>query len=290
MSTTPTKPVKARANTLERRTPAAWAILAVLIAVALAWLFPLYIAVANAFKKPTEFAQKGALALPERLDFSAITKFWTDVNYTLMLRNSILVSVCVAVFGVTLSFLTAYAIGIGRVKGRMLILSLFMVAFTIPQEATIYPLYQMAQKLNLYDNLWSIIIVYSIAMSGFGTYMLSSVLSDFPEEILEAARVDGASSRRILWSIVLPLVRPTMFVLATFFFIWVWNEFLIPLVLLPSNDNQTVALALGVTTGQYTSDPTTRAAAALVGFMPSLVFFIIFQRTLMRGVTLGSVK
>ena len=292
MSTAATTPQKitVHASAENRRTPGAWAVLVGLILVALAWLFPLYIAVANAFKKPAEFAQKGALAFPEHIDFTAIKKFWNDVNYGLMLKNSIMVSLFVAVVGVTLSFLTAYAIGIGRVKGRMTILALFMVAFTLPQEASIYPLYTIAQKIGLYDNKLSIMLVGAIAMSGFGTYMLSSVLSEFPHEMLEAARVDGANSRRILWNIVLPLVRPTLLVLATFFFIWQWNEFLIPLVLLPSNDNQTVALALGVTTGQYTSDPTTRAAAALVGFLPSLMFFIAFQRTLMRGVTMGSVK
>jgi raffinose/stachyose/melibiose transport system permease protein len=94
----------------------------------------------------------------------------------------------------------------------------------------------------------------------------------------------------MLFNIVLPIIRPTIMVLATLFFIWSWNDFLFPLVLLPSNDNQTVALALGVTTGQWTSDPTTKAAAALVGLLPSVIFFVIFQRTLMRGVAVGAVK
>ena len=195
-----------------------------------------------------------------------------------------------ALIGVVLSFLTAYAIGIGRVKGRIWILGFFMVAFTIPQEALIYPLYSVSKMLNLYDNIWSIIIIFGVMSTGFGTYLLSSVMSTFPDELLEAARVDGASPWRILRSIVLPLLRPTLFVLATMFFIFTWNEFLIPLVMLPSNDNQTVTLAMAVTTGQYTSDPTARAAAALIGFMPSVIFFLIFQRTLMRGITLGAVK
>lgn len=284
------QPVKVHVAAENRRTPGAWAVLIALIGVALVWLFPMYFAVVNAFKKPEDFALNGALSIPKEFDFTAIKEFWVNVNFTLMLRNSIQVSLLVAIFGVLLSFLTAYAIGIGRVKGRMFILALFMVAFTLPQEAMIYPLYQMAQKTGLYNNLWSVIIVFSVSLSAFGTYMLSSVLSEFPMEMLEAARVDGANSRRILWNIVLPLVRPTLLVLATFFFIWTWNEFLIPLVLLADNDKQTVALAMATTAGQFTSTPTVRAAAALVGFLPSLLFFIIFQRTLMRGVTMGSVK
>ena len=290
MSAANSQQIKVQVAAENRRTPGAWAVLIALIGVALVWLFPMYFAVVNAFKKPEDFALNGALSLPKQFDFTAIKEFWVNVNFTLMLRNSIQVSLLVAIFGVLLSFLTAYAIGIGRVKGRMVILALFMVAFTLPQEAMIYPLYQMAQKTGLYNSLWSVIIVFSVSLSAFGTYMLASVLSEFPMEMLEAARVDGADSRRILWSIVLPLVRPTLLVLATFFFIWTWNEFLIPLVLLADNDKQTVALAMATTAGQFTSTPTVRAAAALVGFLPSLLFFIIFQRTLMRGVTMGSVK
>ncbi|CAB4535531.1 MAG: ABC transporter permease subunit [Actinobacteria bacterium] len=269
---------------------APYLVLVGLIVMALLWLFPMYMAFINAFKTPQDFLQNGVLSIPQHWDLSKFGKFWSEVNFTKKLMNSIQISVLVSIIAVTLSFLTAYAIGIGRVKGRLWILGFFMVAFTIPQEALIYPLYSVAKSLNLYDNIWSIIIIFGVMSTGFGTYLLSSVMSTFPDELLEAARVDGASPWRILRSIVLPLLRPTLFVLATMFFIFTWNEFLIPLVMLPSNDNQTVTLAMAVTTGQYTSDPTARAAAALIGFLPSVIFFLIFQRTLMRGITLGAVK
>ena len=196
-----------------------------LIFMALVWLFPMYVALINAFKPEKEFIQNGVLALPHHWDISKFGKFWTEVDFTKKLMNSIQVSVCVAIIGVVLSFLTAYAIGIGRVKGRIWILGFFMVAFTIPQEALIYPLYSVSKMLNLYDNVWSIIIIFGVISTGFGTYLLSSVLTTFPEELLEAARIDGASPWRILRSIVLPLLRPTLFVLATMFFIFTWNEF-----------------------------------------------------------------
>ena len=274
----------------KKKGPIPYVILGGLILLALAWLFPLYIALINAFKPAKEFVVNGALALPHHLDLSKFGKFWNEVNYTKKLTNSIVISLSVALIAVTLSFMTAYAIGIGRIKGRNWVLAFFMVAFTIPQEAMIYPLYDTAKKINLYDNIWGIIIIFGVLSTGFGTYTLSSVLSTFPDELLESARIDGAGAGKIMRSIVLPLLRPTLFVLATLFFIFTWNEFMIPLVLLASNDNQTVTLAMAVTTGQYTSDPTARAAAALVGFMPSVIFFLIFQRTLMRGITVGAIK
>ena len=122
------------------------------------------------------------------------------------------------------------------------------------------------------------------------TEWISRPSRTIPAETLEAAKIDGAGRFRILVSIVVPLMRPTIMVLATFFFIWTWNEFFIPLVLLPGGAQQTVSVALGGLFGQYTSNPVTTAAAATLGILPTVVFFLIFQRTLMQGVNIGSVK
>ena len=148
----------------------------------------------------------------------------------------------------------------------------------------------MAKLVGLFDSRLFVIIVFSVLQSAFGTYLLASVMTTFPREILESARMDGASPWQILWLIVFPILRPTLAVLAVFFFIWTWNEFLLPLVLLVSNDNQTVSVAMGVLNGQYVSDPTTTAAAALLGIAPTLLFFLIFQRTLTKGIVAGAVK
>ena len=284
------KPIKAKKTELKKKSIGAWILFLVLLIVVLAWLFPFYMALINSFKTQDDFAAGGPLSLPTSLNFSNIIKFWNDVNFPLKLWNSVVVSLVSTFIGVALSAFTAFALGIGRIRGRFWLLAVFMVAFTIPQEALIYPFYNLSKMTGTYDSLVSVILVIGIMNIAFGTYMLSSVLEEFPMELLEAARIDGASTWRIFASVVLPILRPTLFVLATFFFIYSWNEFLLPLVLLPSNDNQTVTLGLAVTTGQWTTDPTARAAAALLGSLPSIIFFFIFQRTLMRGVTMGSVK
>jgi raffinose/stachyose/melibiose transport system permease protein len=290
MTTATQKPVKASKIELKKKTPASWFIYFALLLLVIVWLFPFWMAVVNALKTQADFVQTGPLSLPKHPSLSHITKFWNDVNFSKKLMNSIIVSIAAPLITILLSFFSAYAIGIGKVKGRTAFLSLFMVALTIPQEALIYPLYKAAKTVHLYDNLLSIIIIFGVLQMAFSTYLLSSVMSEFPEEILEAAKIDGASSFMLLRRIIFPLLMPTMLVLATFLFIWDWNEFLIPLVLLPSNDNQTVALSMAYTTGQWTSDPTARAAAALLGALPSILFFLVFQRTLMRGVTMGAVK
>ncbi|MEQ1768232.1 MAG: carbohydrate ABC transporter permease [Devosia sp.] len=272
------------------RGPGRWIVMLALVALLLTFVFPFVLALSNAIKTPADYAAHGPLGIPQSFTLEALGKFWSHVDFTRKLINSTILSASVAVFGVLLSLLNAYAIGIGRVKFGGPLLVLLLIGIMIPQEALVYPLYLMAKSVGLFDSLTACIIVFSVLQSAFGTYLLASVLGAFPREIIEAAKVDGANSWQILWQIVVPILRPTLSVLAVFFFIWTWNEFLLPLVLLVSNDNQTVSVAMGVLSGQYVSDPTTTAAAALLGMSPTIIFFLIFQRTLTRGVVVGAVK
>lgn len=267
-----------------------WVVLGLLLGLLALMLAPIALAVINAVKTAADYAARGPMALPRSFDLSGLRDFWSHVNFPLKLWNSLLLSGCAAVFGVLLSLLNAYAIGIGRVRAGRGILVLILMGIMIPQESLVYPLYYLTKSVGLFDSLWSVIIIFTVLQAAFGTYLLASVLSEFPRELLEAARVDGANRWQILWQVVFPILRPTLAVLATFFFIWTWNEFLLPLVLLASNDHQTISVAMGVLSGQYVSDPTTTAAAALLGILPTLIFFLIFQRTLTRGITVGAVK
>ncbi|XXR81802.1 carbohydrate ABC transporter permease [Sorangium sp. So ce394] len=273
-----------------RRGPSAYAVLAALSALAGIMLIPFAVVVFNALKTPEEYTENGPLAPPEGFHIEGIRDFWERVGFGRVLFNSLLISGSVAVLAVVLSVLNAYALGIGRIKLRMSVLVLLLMANTLPQESLVYPLYTLANKLGLYDTRISVVIVFTVIQSAFGTYLLSSVMSSFPRPLLDAARIDGASRWQILWRVVVPVVRPTLTVMLVFFFIWTWNEFLIPLIFLISNDNQTVSVALGVLQGQRLMDATMSSAAALLGLLPTVVFFLIFQRTLSRGLTAGAIK
>lgn len=283
-------PKKIKTSALKPRSFISWLTFAFLAAAVIAWLAPFWMALANALKTPEDFIAQGPLAFPAHITFQHIIDFWNESKFPLVFWNSTWTSIGSALITVTLGFLTAYAIGIGKIKGRSWILGIFMVAFTIPQEALIYPLYEAAKQLDLYDNLLSIVLIFGINGIAFATYLISSVMNEFPTEILEAAKIDGASAWKMMTQVVLPILRPTLMVIMVMVFIYNWNEFLIPLVLLPSNENMTVSLSIALTAGQWTSEPTARAAAALLGALPSLLFFLIFQRSLMRGVTMGSSK
>ncbi|WP_405086327.1 carbohydrate ABC transporter permease [Microbispora sp. NBC_01389] len=270
--------------------PGRWAVLAALVVLAVVMLVPFAIVTLNAFKSPAEYSSGGPLSLPHGLYLDGIVAFWQRVDFGLKLWNSLLISGVVAVAAVLLSVLNAYALGIGRVRGRLWLLVLFLVANTLPQEALVYPLYFLAKQAGLYDSKLAVMLIFTVIQGAFGTYLLSSVLGRFPRGILEAAELDGASRWRILWGIVVPISRPTLTVLLIFFFIWTWNEFFLPMVFLISNDNQTVPVALGVLQGEKMMDATMSSASALLGIVPAVAFFLIFQRTLTRGITVGALK
>jgi raffinose/stachyose/melibiose transport system permease protein len=280
----------AAARTHTRKQPMRWFVLALLLVLLLIVLFPFLLALLNAFKPGTDYVRGGPLSIPTSLQFDSIVKFWGQADYSRKLLNSAVISGSVSVLAVLISLFNAYALGIGKVRGSTVILALLLLGTMVPQESIIYPIYWMAKTVGLYDTQISVIFVTAVLQSAFGTYLLSSVMSTFPREIIEAAEIDGATRWQTLTKVVVPIMSPMLMVLGTFFFIWTWNEFLIPVVMLVSNNNQTVAVAMGLTRGQNMSDPTLQAAAGLLGILPTVIFFLIFQRTLTRGVIAGAVK
>lgn len=287
---TPARTAEPPARSALRRGPGRWVVLVLAVLVAVAMMVPFVIMLLNAFKAPGDYSANGPLSWPTRLYTDGLVNFWNRVEYPGKLANSILISGSVAVAATLVSLLNAYALGIGKVRGRLWIVTLFLLANMLPQEALIYPLYFLAKETGLYNTQLSVIIIFTVIQSAFGTYLLSSVLSTFPPSVLEAAALDGANRWQVLWTVVFPVSRPTLAVLLIFFFIWTWNEFFIPLVMLIDNATQTIPVALASLQGDRLMDAPTINAGSLVSLLPAVIFFLIFQRTLTRGITAGAVK
>jgi raffinose/stachyose/melibiose transport system permease protein len=283
---TPPPPVRSR----HRRGAARWVVLALVALAALAMLVPFGLMLLNAFKSPGDYSSQGALSWPSEFYTEGLRTYWNTVDYPRKLWNSMLISGTVAVLAVVVSLLSAYALGVGRVRGRLWIVALFLLANMLPQETLVYPLYYAAKEAGLYNTRLVVIIIFTVIQSAFGTYLLASVLGTFPKALLEAAALDGAGRWTILWRAIVPNIRPTLAVLLVFFFIWTWNEFLIPLVMLIDNTTQTVPVALASLQGDRLMDAPTTNAGALISLLPAVLFFLVFQRTLTRGVTAGAVK
>ena len=268
----------------------AYGILLGLVALLVVVFLPFVIIAINAVKTPTDLAANGPLSLPMDPTLNNMVSFWNAVDFGGALRNSFVISLSVSILATILSLLNAFALGIGKVRGALWLLVFFMLANILPNEAIVYPLYYMAKSAGLYNTQLSVIIIFTVIQSAFGTYFLASVMRAFPKDILDAARVDGCGKVQLLTRVVAPIMRPSLAVLMVFAFIWTWNEFYLPLVFLVDNSQYTVPLAVAATQGEHMMNESQVAASALLGVLPCVLFFLLFQRTLTRGITAGSYR
>lgn len=267
-----------------------WVILIACVLFAILILSPLFLMVLNAFKTSQDYTQNGPLSLPHELYFGGLVNFWKATDFPIKFWNSLWISVVSALLSVVLSLFNAYALGIGRVRGSSVIIALFMILTMLPGEGFIYPLFYMFNAVGMGNSQWTIVIICGIINMAFGTYLLSSVMSTFPKELLEAAQIDGAGRWRTLCDVVFPIMKSNCAVLFIFFFIWTWNEFYFTLIFLVSGDTQTIPLAIASLQGDRIMDVPTINAGSLISLIPAFVFFLIFQRTLTKGITAGAVK
>lgn len=267
-----------------------WVILIACVLFAILILSPLFLMVLNAFKMSQDYTQNGPLSLPHELYFGGLVNFWKATDFPIKFWNSLWISVVSALLSVVLSLFNAYALGIGRVRGSSVIIALFMILTMLPGEGFIYPLFYMFNAVGMGNSQWTIVIICGIINMAFGTYLLSSVMSTFPKELLEAAQIDGAGRWRTLRDVVFPIMKSNCAVLFIFFFIWTWNEFYFTLIFLVSGDTQTIPLAIASLQGDRIMDVPTINAGSLISLIPAFVFFLIFQRTLTKGITAGAVK
>lgn len=267
-----------------------WVALICLIIGAVIMLFPLVILAMNSFKTIADYNATGPLSWPAHPTIEGMKSFWETTNFPMKLVNSCFIAIAVSILGIVLSVLNSFALGIGRVKGNRWIILGIMLANMLPQEALLYPLYTMFKHVGLYNTQLAMVIIFTVIQSAYGTYLLSAVYGTFPEAILEAACIDGASRWQILLRVVLPISWSTISVLFVFFFVWTWNEYMIPMAFLMDDKVQTVPLALATLQGQHTMDATTLASASLLSIIPTIIFFVIFQRKLNQGIVAGAVK
>ena len=280
---------------MKRRNPMSWVILFFVTTGVAIWTIPYYLVFTYAIKSPTDQASTSLWAPPHSFNASYFIQAWQWGDLTPKFFNSLYISSVATVISIGLAFFTAFSLGIGKPKHRTLILTICMVIYAIPQEAIVFPWFKFTEAINIYGNQIGVILILGILYSAFATYLLTTVLSEFPKEILEAAYVDGVSSWRLLRSIIFPLIRPTLATLAAMIFIWDWNEYMMPLILLPNNNTQTlpiiIATALGGNpdTGSPGMNVSIVAMGCVLSAIPSIVFFLLFQRTLSRGIAVGAV-
>ncbi|WP_308164166.1 carbohydrate ABC transporter permease [Nonomuraea sediminis] len=211
-----------------------------------------------------------------------------QANFALGMVNSAIASVAVTVSVVFFCSLAGFAFAKLRFRGRNALLVIILATMMIPVQMGVIPLYMIMVKLGWQNTLQAVIVPFMV--SAFGVFMMRQyAVRAVPDELIEAATVDGGSSFRIYWSVVLPALRPGVAVLALFTFMGTWNEFIWPRAVLEA-DNPTVQFSLSQLATQYYTDYTLMFAGTLVATLPLLAVFVVFGRQIIGGIMEGAVK
>lgn len=237
-----------------------------------------------------EQAQLSGFAWPDRLDFGNYARAFEVAHFGSYLKSSLVVSIAVAAGTVVVSTLAGYAFGTMRFAGENFLFYLLLTGLVIPFEAVIVPLYVELQAARLTNSYASVILPLVGVNAAFGTFWMRAYFRAVPRELIEAASLDGARSLRILWKVLLPGARPALLTLVVLAFMWSWNEFLLPLVMLSREDLRTAPLGLAFFAGRYTSDRVGMAAAAVMVALPVVALFVATHRRFVHGMWAGALK
>lgn len=215
---------------------------------------------------------------------------WTTGQFSQLMLNSLIIASVVVPIAVTVSVLAGYAFGTMTFRGSNVLFYMFMLGLVMPFESTIVPLYYNLRSMGLTDTYLGVILPQIALYTAFGIFWMRSFFRSTPKALVEAARIDGAGLWRILTAVLLPLARPPILTLATLFFIWSWNEFLLALVVLTSPERQTAPAGLGLFVGERLSDIPGLSAGAIIISVPIIILYVILNRKIISGILQGAVK
>ena len=175
-------------------------------------------------------------------------------------------------------------------RRRTALFYVFLLGLMVPMEAIIVPLYYDFRDLGLTNTYWGLILPQIATSVAFGTFWMRAFFRGVPRSLVEAARIDGASSWFTLWRVLLPLARPAVLTMTVLLFMWTWNEFLLALVMVSDEDLRTAPLGLSFFQGRNTSDLTLLAAGSVIVALPVVILYVFLQRHFIRGMLTGAVK
>jgi raffinose/stachyose/melibiose transport system permease protein len=215
---------------------------------------------------------------------------WRDGHFSSYLRSSLIVAVSVVVASSVLSILAGYAFGLMRFRGEQALFYLFLLGLMVPLEAIVVPLYYDFRDLGLTDTYWGLIFPQVGLSVAFGTFWMRAFFRSVPRSLVEAARLDGASSWSTLWRVILPFGRPAVLTMVVLVFMWTWNEFLLALVMVSQENLRTAPLGLAFFQGRNTTDFSLLAAGSVIVATPVVLLYVFLQRHFIRGMLSGAIK
>lgn len=261
----------------------------ILIANTIIMLAPIVIMVFSAFKTTPQIFQS-PFSIPDFSQVANFAKIWTQTNFLRYLMNSFVVTGASMVLILTLGTMAAYAIGRYQFKGSTFILMFFLAGLTLPLKLAIIPLFMLMRDLSILNNQLSLIFVYTAMGLPSTVFIMTGFIRSLPNELEDAARMDGASEARIMWSIMLPLVKPAMVIAGIQNVVPIWNDFFFPLVFIQNDDLKTLPQGLTTFMGEYTTDWGVLFSGLTLSAAPIIIIYILLSKQFIAGMTSGAVK
>ncbi|MFC5450578.1 carbohydrate ABC transporter permease [Paenibacillus aestuarii] len=260
----------------------------ILIVLALLFMFPVIWVVLSSFKDKTDLYQWPPSILPSHFTLENFTTAFNKGNFGTYFLNSIFVTVTSTLLLLLFNSMAGFALAKYKFKGDNLILVGFISTLMIPLEVIMIPIFKVISALGLFNSLWGLII--PPAATPTGVFLIRQYLLSIPDELLEAARMDGAGEWKIYWKIIVPMAKPVLSVLAIFSFMWRWDDFLWPLIVITDPKKYTIQLALSNFIGEYNVDWGSLLAMSVVTMVPVLTVFLVFQRYFVQGMATSGMK
>lgn len=267
----------------------------ILVLVSVLSIFPFLWLISTALKGPDEnIFQYPPVFIPKQFTWANFTGVWKEIPFLLYFFNSMIVAGVTVIFNLVFSALAAYPLARMEFKGKKSVFFLILATIMVPFQAIMLPIYLIILKLNLVDTAGYFMgylgLILPFAVNAFGIFLMRQAFLTIPKEMEEAAFVDGCNVFQIWLKILIPMVTPTLAVLAIFTFIGSWGEFLWPSIVLTKKTLYTLPVGINDLQGMFSSNWRYIAAGSIISIIPILIFFISMQKYFISGQNEGAVK
>ncbi|MFJ7725178.1 carbohydrate ABC transporter permease [Neobacillus sp. NPDC097160] len=259
------------------------------ILLGLVFLVPFYYLIANSLKPFAEILTNTS-ALPKVLMLDNYVNAFEKLDYLKVFTNSLIITVVSNVVLVIFCSMAAYMLVRTKKKISNIIFMTFVAAMIIPFQSIMIPLIKTAGNLGMLNSVWGLVIMYLGFGSGMTIFLYHGFVKGIPVELEEAAIIDGCSRFGVFWRIVFPLLKPITVTIVILNSLWIWNDYLLPSLVLQDPGLRTIPLATFFFFGQYTKQWDLALAALVLGIIPLLIFFFSMQKHIIKGITSGSIK
>ena len=259
-----------------------------LTAGAILMLVPVVWAALSSLKDQTELAARPPTILPHHPTLNNYTEAFTSFDFLVYAKNSVIVTIAATALTLTINSMAAFALSKYNFRGRNALFLATLATIMIPLQVILLPVYQVVSSLGMVNSLWGLII--PPAATPTGVFLLRQYMLTIPDELIEAARIDGAGDWRIFTRIMLPLCRPALAVVAIFSIIWRWNDFLWPLIVAQNEQVYTLPVALARFSGQQVVQFNLVLAVSVASIIPVVIIFLFLQRQVMAGIAQTGLK